>query len=1015
MEKLEDIFKRLEIKTDSLIRLSDKDRMEKIHFPSRVSRLLKNNIKPDAFFCFDNKPLILFFENPKNKEKLHKSIWNFNESPIVIILEKGVVEIFNGFKFSDGKKFLAKIGGQDKLDDFNYFNLVTEKTWYEYRNELSYKNRVDYKLLSNIQDARDLIIAEFSQSVDDKLKTKLTNALLGKMIFIRYLIDKKVKISFDGESREWTTDEFCQLLDKPQKVKHFFDQLADTDNGFNGDLFRIEDSQYKRIPATKIYPIIKRLLKSEDIKSGQQSLFDLYDFSIIPIEFISNIYELFIGVEDQAKNGAYYTPLFLVDYILSETIVKQLEETKDTNCKVLDPACGSGIFLVETLRKLIERYLSNNPTQKRNTNKFKNAIKKIVKDNIFGIDKDESAIQVAIFSVYLTLLDYLNPPEIENFKFPTLLNENFFCADFFDESSNLNRLKEKDFSFILGNPPWMRGKNEEKTPFMEYIDNRQKRENKKDEPTINIGGKEIAQAFFLRSSDFSKAKTKCALIGPSKGILYNLQSKDFREYFLNNYQIERVFELAPVRQEVFNKSNDKAVAPACVLFFNYANGNNTNKNIIEHITLKPSRFFSMFKIFTINHHDIQTVQQDRLKKYDWLWKVLVYGSYLDFNFIKRLYSDLDTIGDIIENKKMIFRQGIKRKDGNKKNNVPELVGKPFLNTKQGQLQPFMIIDSNQKWEIECVGYIHKENNRPYVELFQPCSLLITGGISPDFISSAAINHKERIFTSSVRALKIRDTSQIGTLYTFNTILCSSLFSYYALNLCSSVGIEREETQDEEIEKMWYFDIPRIISNAKKIEEHEKQKNDLKNNVLKEISVKEQCDSIVLPPLKLTAEEETLLDYANNVVIPIQMRHENYEKQFQPLNLNDIILTDYANLFIERFKSSFVSIGKKFIVEIWHTQQIIGMFFKIISKSDYKQDIILKNKQKDTSGLFQEIIKLGTEKVTDKLFIQKDIRGFGEDFFYVFKPNERRLWHKAVGYLDVYEFLNAILEIGRDKK
>lgn len=63
-----------------------------------------------------------------------------------------------------------------------------------------------------------------------------------------------------------------------------------------------------------------------------------------------------------------------------------------------------------------------------------------------------------------------------------------------------------------------------------------------------------------------------------------------------------------------------------------------------------------------------------------------------------------------------------------------------------------------------------------------------------------------------------------------------------------------------------------------------------------------------------------------------------------------------------------------------------------------------------------LIKVGSEKVTDKLFIQKDIRDFdknGTDFF-IFKPNEKRLWHKAIGYLDVNEFSDAILKAGKNK-
>src|ERR1035437_555564 len=68
-------------------------------FPNRIKRLIERKIEPTAFFCFDNKPLILFFQNPPNKKELHKAIWNFNECPIVIIIANDKVEIYNGFKY----------------------------------------------------------------------------------------------------------------------------------------------------------------------------------------------------------------------------------------------------------------------------------------------------------------------------------------------------------------------------------------------------------------------------------------------------------------------------------------------------------------------------------------------------------------------------------------------------------------------------------------------------------------------------------------------------------------------------------------------------------------------------------------------------------------------------------------------------------------------------------------------------------------------------------------------------
>ena len=400
-------------------------------FHNRVKRLIERRILPDAFFCFDNKPLILFFNNPADKEELHKAIWNFNECPISIIIEQDSVEIFNGFNYLKEKSSLEKIGGSDKLNDFSYFELVTGRTWEQYNEHLGYKNRIDYHLLENIKAARDLLVTEH------ELDTKIVNAIIGKSIFVRYLIDRKVKMKFDGKLRTWSNDEFCELLNHPKMVKGFFDYLEDNEKGFNGDLFPLTTGEYKKIKKED-YQVLRRLLKGEDINSGQLSLFQLYDFSIIPIEFISNVYELFIGESNQQAEGAYYTPLFLVDYILKETVYKKLSlPQSDYYCKVLDPACGSGIFLVETLRKIIEKYISETGIDTK-SEKFKTAIRNLAKENIFGIDKDLSAVQVAVFSIYLTLLDYLEPPGIETFKFPNLINGNFFNADFFDQTSVYN-------------------------------------------------------------------------------------------------------------------------------------------------------------------------------------------------------------------------------------------------------------------------------------------------------------------------------------------------------------------------------------------------------------------------------------------------------------------------------------------------------------------------------------------------------------------------------------------------
>ena len=82
-----------------------------------------------------------------------------------------------------------------------------------------------------------------------------------------------------------------------------------------------------------------------------------------------------------------------------------------------------------------------------------------------------------------------------------------------------------------------------------------------------------------------------------------------------------------------------------------------------------------------------------------------------------------------------------------------------------------------------------------------------------------------------------------------------------------------------------------------------------------------------------------------------------------------------------------------------------MFLKI------RYIIFVKNTDK---ALLVLLSKISSQKLTNQLFVQKDIRGFERDFFYIFKPNERRLWHKAIAYLDVNEFDDAILKAGRDE-
>ena len=959
---LDDIYSQLNINPDNGLCVVNDNNCAEI-LPKRLSFLITEKLKPESFFCFDGKPLILFYDHPKDKTELLKKIWNFNESPIVIINEPDAVEIYNGFSYLKDKKTLKLLAKPDKLTDFSYFELVTGKSLEKYHNEFKKEVRVDNILLNNIKVAREILIKQHG------ISPAIANALIGKCIFVRYLIDRKVALKYEIEIN--SNESFCQLLGNKETLIKFLKHL---EVKFNGEAFLLGYDKLKSVP-NAAFKTLKGLLEGVEISSGQQSLFDIYDFSIIPVEFISNVYEYFIGDQNQAKKGAYYTPKFLVDYILAETFGKHYESTKQYSCKVLDPACGSGIFLVEALRHIIEKYIDSN-----NRNITNNELRQLAEDNIYGIDKDKDAINVAIFSIYLALLDYQNPKDIEKFTFPKLKqNGNFYESDFFDTNAEYNKKFQKlEFDFIIGNPPWKRGAND-KDLFVKYIKNR-KGDN---------SNKEIAQAFLVRTSDFSSKNTKCALIVTSK-VLYNLQAEKFRAYFLKNYLINKVFELAPVAKEIFVSAN----APAVILFFQYDHTKNIESNLIIHQCLKPNRLFTLFKIFTLQKPDIKTVVQKRFIEYDWLWKVLVYGSYLDFNFLKRLKNDYKAIQNVIDDSSYMYGRGIIVGTNDKRDDMSGYVGKKLINHKKDIKQ--YCVTCSLTWIEQSVT--RKRNSK----LFQSPVLLVKHALNKNNMNAiSAILYTDALYKDSITGIK----GDLDNLKILCGLFNSDFFSYFMANN-SIASIDRGRAHDKEKFNFPYIYNPKIAEIVKEINNEILKVPQLEN---KKNTLIQNLNNEIFKSFDLSEQEKDLVYYAINVTIPRIKKHSEYKNIFSPIAFKDKALNDYIQIYFLRFTGSFGD-DKYLKAEIWHTKHILGIFFEVTSENNK----LIEWHEQSEDDFLAKISALGIEKITKNLFIQKDIRGFEAEGFYIIKPNEKNLWHKAMAHLDADDFMDAILKTGKKK-
>lgn len=304
-----------------------------------------------------------------------------------------------------------------------------------------------------------------------------------------------------------------------------------------------------------------RFLAGERLADGQLALgFWAYDFSILPIETISAIYEQFLRAGAPAKQramGAYYTPRFLAEVVL-DTALDGLRPLLTR--RFLDPACGSGIFLVGILHRLAEEWRSLHPQAPYD--EHADALIDILRQQIFGIDRNSTACRIAAFSLYLGLLDHLSPPDIRKLQarrrwLPrlvfrlgtppaedaghTILNEDFSDAD--------PVLPADGLDVIVGNPPWV---NEAGAPILEWC--------ARQRPSLPVAQNQLAYGFIWKAPRHLKVDGRVCLLLPH-GVLFNHKPNAIKvqQQWFATHAVERVVNLSDLRHLLFEGASKPAV------------------------------------------------------------------------------------------------------------------------------------------------------------------------------------------------------------------------------------------------------------------------------------------------------------------------------------------------------------------------------------------------------------------------------------------------------------------------
>ena len=388
-----------------------------------------------------------------------RELWNTGSTPLLWVVSSEQIDIYNGFgrprNINDASRNLLHTFENievalRELDAFAGRIAMETGQFWEKAPQVNRKHTVDQRLLSDLS------------ALESKLKGKGMSQpdaqeLIGRAIFLKYLVDRGI-VSPETLREICGESDLSRLLNDTLKAERLFSWLRIT---INGDVF--SDGKDHAILQSSYLGEISRFFQGVDPKTGQASFFP-YQFNIIPVELISAIYEQFAhskpkvsrsGLASAKQSGIYYTPLSLVSLVLDEVMLGITG-----NETVLDLTCGSGVFLVEALRRIVTANSQHN-------HQSREVIRRTMAEQIYGVDISETAVRVATLSLYLCALDLdPDPYSLGGLRFEPLIGKNMLVGD-----ARSRRVKDRlqlainkkggigKFDIIVGNPPWTyRGK-----------------------------------------------------------------------------------------------------------------------------------------------------------------------------------------------------------------------------------------------------------------------------------------------------------------------------------------------------------------------------------------------------------------------------------------------------------------------------------------------------------------------------------------------------------------------------
>ncbi len=488
-----------------------------------IEALLQINgaIRARAVFDVDGVPTVVFVGgdgielSSTQLDVIRQKIWNQNLANIVLEISNEKIVARPARKLKDAAETIlfssARPDGAFSAQDVASANLPRRfPSWFDVN------ARVDRKLLDNLSICvREIGAKGYSKLPKTAVPQKLAELLMGQVLFVSYLEHRNIVGEMYRDHHDLKTlHDFVEQRSK-RGVISLFDQLK---NDFNGDF--LNDDRHD--PWSKLnndgFSILGDFLNRTDMKTGQGDFWN-YDFSFIPVELLSGLYESFLSENEKSLTGAFYTPRHLATLAIEQAFSTSENPLNET---IFDGACGSGILLTTAYRRLIA--LSEAKYKKRLSFRERT---KLLERTIFGSDINQMACRVTAFSLYLSLFEGLTPTDIveaqkkDGVKLPTLTGSNLLHGPNADFFSPKHGFSEKKFSMIISNPPW--GEAPGSTTTSADIWGKL--------AEVPVVRRQIAGVFSLRALDFLAPDGKICLILPIALFLGSTNAKFVRRVF----------------------------------------------------------------------------------------------------------------------------------------------------------------------------------------------------------------------------------------------------------------------------------------------------------------------------------------------------------------------------------------------------------------------------------------------------------------------------------------------------